>query len=371
MKRFYFLLLLSIPGMLSAQQVLQKELNSPRVDDEIIKQQVFYKDPGRSGQNVLWDFGRLEIYDGDYTLSYTEPDIVGDSIYVMGSDTLYLDALGEDIPFVGTEHYTRYYYHLSEDKLWVLGHENPTNLLQYTQPLLNAFYPIVYGDSITLPYNSEGIYSGGVPFQTEGEVSILADAEGWMILPSGDTLRHVIRIKNEQTIRQSMENGSGEITHNNSLLETYRWYSRGYRYPIFETICSFVYDEGAALVKNFETAFFYPPIDHYYLEEDEENQAILEALEQEDLSPWAGLKYNFYPNPVSDLLSVELYLPRATTVRVQVRSTMGIIYLDESKGVWQEGTGSFYLNLVSAPIGNYILDIWLDDYLISDIIMKR
>ena len=371
MKRLYFLLLLSIPGMLSAQHTLQSELNLPRVGDELVKQQVFYKDPGRSGHNVLWDFGRLEIYDGDYMLGYTEADIVGDSVYVMGPDTLYLDGLDENIPFIGTEHYTRYYYHLSGDKLWVLGHENPTNLLRYTSPLLSASYPIAYDDSLRAPYLSEGIYSGGVPFQTEGEVRIHADAEGWMILPSGDTLRHVIRVKNEQTIRQSMENGSGEISHNNSLLETYRWYSRGYRYPIFETIRSFVYDENAALVKNFETAFFYPPIDHYYLEEDEENQAILEALELENTNPWAGLKYNFYPNPVSDLLNVELYLPRAATIRVQVRSTMGVLYLDDNKGVWQEGTGSFHLNLTSAPIGNYILDVWLDDYLISDIIMKR
>jgi len=59
MKKQLLSLLIGIPVMLSAQHTLQRELHLPRVGDELIKQQVEYKDPGRSGDNVLWDFSRL------------------------------------------------------------------------------------------------------------------------------------------------------------------------------------------------------------------------------------------------------------------------------------------------------------------------
>jgi hypothetical protein len=47
------LILFLLPEMLPAQFVLKKALNAPRPGDELTKQQVEYKDPGRSGENVL------------------------------------------------------------------------------------------------------------------------------------------------------------------------------------------------------------------------------------------------------------------------------------------------------------------------------
>jgi hypothetical protein len=42
--------------MLSAQHTLQSDLNRFRADNMLVKQQVSYKDPGRTGENVLWNF---------------------------------------------------------------------------------------------------------------------------------------------------------------------------------------------------------------------------------------------------------------------------------------------------------------------------
>ncbi|MDR0863661.1 MAG: T9SS type A sorting domain-containing protein, partial [Candidatus Symbiothrix sp.] len=198
---------------------------------------------------------------------------------------------------------------------------------------------------------------------------IEADAYGKMLLPSKDTLNQVLRVKTVQTI---LENDSLKEGGNQSAkmrIVTCRWYSRGYRYPVFETIRSINLQDSVKEV--FNTAFFYPPQEQYYLQ-DEANLAVLDSLQNANLDPWAGLTYNIYPNPVKTTpLNVELYLPQPATVRVQVRNTMGTILIDKTQGKYPVGICNFQLNLQGIPTNNYILDIWLNDHLISYTIMKR
>jgi hypothetical protein len=157
-------------------------------------------------------------------------------------------------------------------------------------------------------------------------------------------------------------------------METYRWYSRGYRYPIFETVRNVVFRDSTE-TQRFETAFFYPPQDHYYLEEDEENRTLPEENETGENNgsdPWAGLSYNIFPNPAKSFLEVEIYLPHTAVVRIQLRTTMGVIVKEENKGFVQAGAISHsLLDVNTLPVNDYILDIWLDDYLISQVILKR
>jgi hypothetical protein len=88
--------------------------------------------------------------------------------------------------------------------------------------------------------------------------------------------------------------------------------------------------------------------------------------------PWAGLIWNVSPNPVRTSLFVEMDLPREVNhLRVQLRSSMGLILHEEDKGFYPLGSLSFPVNAASLPVGNYILDLWLDDHLINEIIMKR
>jgi hypothetical protein len=108
------------------------------------------------------------------------------------------------------------------------------------------------------------------------------------------------------------------------------------------------------------------------LEDDEENLALLEEEDNSVSDPWAGLSYNIYPNPVKTTpLEVEIYLPRPADIRLQLRSTMGMIITDKIKGHYPAGTCSFQVETHSLATGNYILDIWLNEKLISEIILKR
>ncbi|MDR1170671.1 MAG: hypothetical protein LBK97_07560, partial [Prevotellaceae bacterium] len=288
---------------LSAQ--ITRQNNAIRIGDEIIKQQVVYKDPGRSGENVLWDFSKLSAVNPEYILSYKEPYTIKDSINIMGNDTVYLKREdNHNELFQGIEHYTSYYYRIKNDTLYCMGHENPTTLLHYRNPLPAMPYPFGYGQKTARSYTAGGLYSSSDSILSYGNISIEFDALGKMILPSRDTLEHVMRIKKVQTIKRDSISRIGQDVMN-TVVETCQWYSKGYRYPVFETVKTIDLKDGENKVF-FTTAFFYPPQEHYYLEDDEENLAVLDSLASgnantggEEIDPQQWLKdnfmYNFYP----------------------------------------------------------------------------
>ena len=375
MKRnIFFLLTLALPLSLPAQHTLESRLNTFRAGDEIIKQQVEYKNPGRSGENVLWDFGQLNSINDEYTLTYSAPALIADSMYILGLDTILSRELTEGSLMIGTEHNTMYYYYQTDNRLWVFGHENPLTLLRYFQPLIAGIYPMHYKDSCRYDYQSEGLYSSSVNFSTHGEAQLQADAYGMMILPSGDTLRNVLRTHTVQTICQVFHTGDTIPVQHRSSIATCKWYSKGYRYPIFETIQTTIPTDSVETV-HFETAFFFPPQDHYYLEEDEENLAIVENENNGgnggEVDPWEGLTYNFYPNPVVTNLEIEIYMPRAGQVRMQLMNRMGLMVWTEDFGTWPEGIHTASVYAGAFPVGEYVLNMWFDDYLIGEKIIKR
>lgn len=365
-----FLVLWGIPGILSAQNILKSELNSFHAGDIIIKQQVEYKDPGRSGEDVLWDFSRLNVINDRYELTYSAFN---------------------DYIITGTEHSNNYYYGTVNDSLFSLGYDNPTTRLYGIQPELMLHFPVNYGDSVSKYFYAHGKHGNRLELDAFGKTITRADAHGMILLPSGDTLKQVIRIhtikylyedtrpigkeyyvKQKTPLHISPDSINQRFSTDSLcfVLETFRWYARGYRYPVFETIRS-----GETLV----TAFFFPPEEQYFETEDEANIAERQRMMEEENTispsnnPWEGMTYNIFPNPVVSDLQFELFLPHScNNVRIQIRSQMGLVYMDETKGAYPQGINHFSFNVNHLSTGNYVLDFWLDGYLIhGSVIMKR
>lgn len=280
--------------------------------------------------------------------------------------------------------------------LW--GFNNPTTLLKNNQPELQLIFPVSYGNKHKEYYYGHGKYGNRLELDMMGTVETHADAYGMMILPSKDTLHHVLRTHTIKYIAEdtqpitpwyrekhqnppTLTNDSIDYRLNTDsvvfVVETYRWYQKGYRYPIFETVRSWEQHRNTTDYEFLNTAFYYPPQDHYYLEDDEDNLALLNEDEESEgnehnVDPWAGLTYNIFPNPVKTDLEIELYLPKQVgNICIQVRNTMGTIELEHRYGSYTEGTCYFNINVSNLLVNNYILDIWLDDKLINEIIMKR
>lgn len=379
MRNLYFFLLILCPIMAFGQLTVRN--NVIRSGDTLIKQQVDYKDPGRSGDNVIWDFGKLKSVNDEYSLSYSSPVLQEDSYYVMGYDTIRSADVEENSLIIGTEHNTMYYYQLKSNQLLLLGHENPTNLLRYTHPVVSATYPTNYKEISQSQYQSEGIYSGRIPFETKGDITSQADAYGSIILPTGDTLQHVLRIKTTQTISEIIR--SINPLNNDTLamvVENYKWYSKGYRYPIFETIKATNITDSLNN-QEYQTAFFFPPQEHLYLDDDKENLAVLDSLWNLEHSQvdnpltntenGVKLSYNFYPNPVESQLTIDYYLENSTAVNIYIYSLDGKLVKNISMGNQDKGLHTEYVDFSTLSKGTYILRIQINDKITSDKIIKK
>ena len=382
MKTLLSLLLVSLALPVSGQ--ITKKNNASRAGDEIIKQQVEYKDQGRQGENVVWNFGELNPVNPEYKLNYYPAPLINDSIYIMGKDTIPVGSTASDDLTIGIEHHTMYYYSISGDSLLTLGHENPVTLIKHNEPVLSMLYPFNYKQRAEKTFKSEGLYSSQEPIKTEGNINIESDAYGMMILPSKDTLSHVLRIKTVQTI---LEADSLRKIKENPLhmeIETYRWYAKGYRYPVFETVKSFSVSDTVKIV-NFTTAFFYPLQEHYYLADDPVNLAVLDSLWNEknkgdinnpdngggQMIPIGNFAYNYYPNPVETTLNIEYYLEETTSVSVALYDLNGVAITSFPEEQYRVGMYHKAIDCTSLPKGNYILRLIVNNEIINEKILKK
>ncbi|QIK52891.1 T9SS type A sorting domain-containing protein [Dysgonomonas sp. HDW5B] len=376
-------LIISIILMLSAHALVCGQItlryNGIRPGDEIIKQQVDYKDPGREGENVIWDFSKLKSINDGYRLVYKKPYLLNDSTYKMGKDLFKVKEVDPSSLVLAIEHNTMYYFKQNENKLEILGHENPTTLLHYTTPMIASVYPTDYGQSYTSQYKSQGLYSKRIPFESQGSLNITADAFGMIILPSGDTLEHIIRTKTVQIIHEVVK--SKKPQNFNIVSETYKWYAKGYRYPVFESIKTY-HQEDSLQAKAFKTSFFFPPGEHLYLDDDKENLAVLDSLWniKHPLQPETGssdteiagnFSYNFYPNPVESQLTIEYYLENATTVTISLYAMDGKQLRNITVGKKDKGLHTEYMDFSTLAKGTYILRIEANHQAVSDKIIKK
>ena len=372
-----FMLLMLFPISLFGQ--ITGRYNSPRSGDEIIKQQVEFKDPGREGENVIWDFGKLKSINNEYSLTYSSPNLLDNSYYILGRDTI--QATNDSVQYlIGTEHSTMYYLQVQNNSLYVLGHENATTSLKYSPSLLLMTYPTNYNESHQKEYQSKGLYSCRIPFESQGDIKQIADAYGVMILPSGDTLKNVMRVKTTQTINETIYDVNNNVnTILNMDVESYKWFSKGYRYPIFETIKTITQDSTA---NEFSTAFFFPPQKHFYLDTDPDNLAVLDSLwnidhkipdvtDPTDENPNVHLSYNFYPNPVESMLTVEYYLEKPSSVTISLYNLEGRLIKTKVKPVSSSGVYSEQIDCSSLAKGTYIISIGTGYKVYSEKVIKK
>jgi len=374
-------------SVLSVSAQLNTLHNHYRPGDVLIKQQVEFVDPGKAGVNQIWNFSKLKTINEEYSLTYSLPPLEGDSIYILGDARYKKKEVSESELIVGTEHNTMYYYHLSGDSLLQTGHENPSVKLEYTTPMVLVQYPLIYGQSVISEYTSQGLYSGTIDIQTEGTMTTTADAYGKVILPSGDTLSPVLRVKTEQLILDIPNKYSykiDSIDNRGKLLETCRWYSKGYRYPVFETVRNINIADRTTI---FSTAFYYPPQDHLYLDTDPENQALLDELwknaenKNNDTSTdnQQGktvtlediMTCKIYPNPVESILNLEYDLKEDARVSFELYSIEGmpvkkISAKSKTSGVYNESIDCSNLNTK-----NYVLRIIANERFVNEIIIKK
>lgn len=417
---------------LFSQTVITGQLQGFRPGDKLAKQQVKYKDPGRSGTDVIWDFSKLKSMDSNYSVSFYEP-------ITKSKDTLFVTCV---------ESQTMYKYAYKGDSMLFLGFENSGSQLLLDAPEYCMKFPFKMGDSISGTYAGRGRYEFALLTEIIGTIYTVADATGTLILPDGDTISNVLRVRTEHQFTQntlpmfyeaeksrpqkdsilipnveesykvsadssssdasefkqssSVEGSKNENSKDQPLnarnksksttreqmlkektdslyfrTETCRWYAPGYRYPLFETVSNHgrVLPGDTVEIDDMSTAFYFPPSKHIYVEDDPENKAILDSIKaivKEDLTPSDSLlfEYNYYPNPVRNDLEVELLLEKASKVTFRVFDSSGNVVLVDQEGNQPSGVRRFTLKTNKLRFGEYILHMEVDNQTAYALLLK-
>lgn len=248
-----------------------------RVGDHLSKHIVDYTIRQDTLQNVLWDFSAMEAASGRHRVRYSA-------------------AYNMENTIAGTENNCRYYYKQSADSIILCGWENNLVKVEYDRPELQLVTPLTYGMRHEGLFHGSMVYCERMFFRIFGSYSAGVDATGSIILPSGDTLRHVSRIHihrhtieqhfphiaTEKDLRQYIDSISPytsdsilrHLTADRNIKETdtYRWYAAGYRYPILEVTTA-----NGAGNRQSVTSYYFPPEEQEGLD-DADNETIRQQI---------------------------------------------------------------------------------------------
>ncbi len=359
---------------ISSYGQLDKFHNRICIGDSLIKQQIEYVDPGKPGKNITWDLSQAQVIREEYPIIYSSPKLIEDSIYVIGNDTILKRYVPNTEYFIKKEYGTMYYYQFKNDTISLIGHENPTVRLRYTEPLMECVFPLNYNDEFLSPYLLEGVYSNSSKILSSGNIKIKADAYGKIILPEGDTISPVLRVKTTQTICRSMRSSiyKDSIRPNvqDKVIETYKWYAKGYRYPVFETVHNIIND-----TLFFGTSFLFPPRQHTYTDIkditrsdslnrswdiDKKNKSKNKDSEtyQDGIGrDMSERNYEVFPNPTDSYLNIKYAITKPSRINISLYTEDGRLALKIEKDLSASGSYSEIIDFRDFIKSNYLLQI--------------
>ncbi len=167
-------------------------------------------------------------------------------------------------------------------------------------------------------------------------------------------------------------------------METCRWYSKGYRYPVFETVRNINIADNTTI---FSTAFFFPPQDHLYLDTDPENLALLEELWDMDKEDTGGatsdqqggktvtidelVTCRIYPNPVESQMNLEYELKTVGDISFDLYTIEGLPVRKISPK--RKAAGTYYetVDCSNLRARNYVLKVTVNNLSVNEIIIKK
>lgn len=323
-KSFYCALLVSIMSLAvppsAAASVNAPGPKTPRAGD-------------RLRMETLKDFV-LDISEGFFLLDLSEAEFSNPSSF---------DYLGvSDKRLAGEGPYSRIYIEEAGDTSYYCGYEDGKTSVLFSTPVARYWEGIHVGDSITGSYAGLGSFCNRLHLVQEGTYVTKMPAEGIIVLPSSDTLRHVqmvVTTRRAATASSPIDTlsvyDSDIIQHLSAMTEKVsRFFAPGYRYPIVEI--SELILEGTDIPLR-KSAFFCSPYSQEELAYDEENEAVREMLflsrrgasgavlgdnaQDEGIRP-----YHILQDDAASRLTVTYDLTEASTVRALLCNSHGMVY---------------------------------------------
>lgn len=357
MYKTFISLLLSFCCIPVRGQITQS-LNALRSGDEVIRHTLSMTSPGPAGRDAVWNLSQLAVGRKRHIRRHVREGGASDTISA-------------------TDRATRYYYNVRQDGIHEAGYENSQTKILFDQPTRLLSFPMTYGDSLAGLFHGTGTYCDRQHMRLFGRWTLTADAEGRIVLPTGDTLYHVMRTHLQKRIscryhsldsiqRQLLPISADSILAYQMaddgviLCDVYQWYARGYRYPIIEYQCSYLESQPAEKVS---AAHYCSPESQKLLSLDDENikertQTARPSTSMDDGCRPAGnnnFTYTFANNSGNRQVYVSYTADAPIGVKGVLASSSGIVYKSLSQE--KEATGTFCFDYGPLPRGQYIVYI--------------
>lgn len=196
----------------------------PRDGDRIERYTAGMFTPGARGQDRMWDYSDLET-EKNRPVRYWQTDSLGTLACKTPGLLRHIRVAGDTVLF--------------------LGYETNSLRVALDQPLLSMLLPVSYGDSVHSAFQGRGDLYDRSHARVFGQGYAVADAEGTLITPDGDTLRNVLRLHTHR-VQGSRPHGYSHPIPSDSIswilsadndattTDTYQWYSPEYKHSVME-----------------------------------------------------------------------------------------------------------------------------------------
>ena len=329
-----------------AQFNLSVRTNLPQPGDSVTKEKVDYVGIYSVGEQTTWDFSGLKTND----------------LYHIKYDTI-------DGELIAFDHQKSYRYAVSGDSLLMTGYESQLRSMDYIKPQLYMPYHLSLGETCQAIYKGEGRYSGTHYERVFGTVKTEADAVGTIILSESDTLPNTVCLHSviTESVRLNKDSCLNDSDNLKQIItEHYKWYARGYRYPVFETITSSTYDN-LNHVATQQYAYRCPPSIQVALKDSiNEEIRLNDYQDRNNVTPKygdspssstndSGFTYRIDTN--GRLVTITYSLEKTAIIHVLVVDVMGTIHREMQMGNEAGNDYTMQINCTGLRHGQYIIYI--------------
>ncbi len=294
-------------SVMQAQVTMTLSSHGLKPGDTHSSQLVEFKEPGMSGQGLVWDFSSLNpLEDADNSLVGTENNSEYNVGVTRGSDDI------------------RFFYSNTELSNEYRGYKSGEFVVYYNQPMVKTVYPQTYGTAFNGSFEGTMSYNGKTTGNIAGTYSTQADATGTLLLPGNVTLP-VLRVKTTERFTQ--------WACGNTIVETekYLWYAQDTRYPVFVSMITTTQNLGDKSVQATKRSYF--------------NMNIEQPQLKTTKDPNAEIAYKISPNPFKDMIKISYVLPYEMKVSIDLYNAQGVKLTNIQPVQMQNGTQEITTNI--------------------------
>ncbi|MBL7983208.1 MAG: T9SS type A sorting domain-containing protein [Flavobacteriales bacterium] len=248
--------------------------------------------PGGTGEDILYGFWMLDST-GQKNLKYLSPSVTSSSSVVPTANLLFTDG-GSDTTF----------YEYSSTGVKIVGQRSPLEgLFNYSDPAQELVYPCTFGTTWTDAVGAT--YTTGIGAATRvGTITGIADGYGTLQLPE-DLVPNVLRVK----VRRNITDQTA-LAIVNRISTTYFFFTENEVHPVLRLQEDSVSINGGTYSVQKGAQWMFGPGNVGIIDHD-------------------AVRFNAYPNPVADLLVLDLAGVESTVTSVTVVDARGAMVLQQ------------------------------------------